>query len=398
MSSQGGKLFVYLLLVAIVLEVSVVRAGRDYYDILGVSRDADSGTIKRAFRRLAKEHHPDKNKGNKASEKLYVELNNAYEVLSDPTKRQQYDMYGEAGVKNQQNGGGDAGSWGFDPFESMFGGGRRQHSEEEKTSPNMYVPLAVSLETMYVGGVIEAVHNRKTLCSSWSDCESPCPHCGGSGIIVTTRRIGPGFIQQIRQECPHCGGTGKIRKENCTSCPEGQFEEIERPLLIDIEPGYAAGTQIPFEGQADEIPDHAPGALIFELDEIPHPAFVRQGHDLHYDVTITLTEALIGVDRAVRQLDGRIIPIKTSGVTVPNQVLLIPGEGMPNPDNSGDAGNMVVRFWVDFPSSLTDAQRKDVIQLLGAPPQTEIGNGGGVYNSPSTEKGGTEDSDDREEL
>jgi DnaJ-related protein SCJ1 len=387
-----------MLAIVIFEEVAPVVAGRDYYDILGVARDADEASIKRAFRRLAKEHHPDKNKGDKASEKLYVELNSAYEVLSDSSKRQRYDMYGEAGVKDgMQHAQNDDDGWGFD-IEAMFGGGGRRQRQEEKRSPSITVPLAVPLEMLYNGGIIEASHKRRVQCSSWSDCESKCSQCGGSGVVVTTRRIGPGFMQQVRHTCPKCSGTGKISTRNCRSCPSGQFEEIEKPLMIDIERGFKDGHHIVFEGQSDEIPDHATGHVNFEVDTSPHPAFERLGDDLHYHLIVTLTEALVGIDRAVKQLDGRIVPIRTSTVTEPNQTIRIQGEGMPVYDESGTAGDLVVHVWVEFPKSLTEAQKQGVTKLHGARPQTRVGNGGGNYEGTRTSESGKDRSESRDEL
>jgi DnaJ-related protein SCJ1 len=399
---RGGEFLLYMLLVAILLEeATTVLASKDYYELLGVTRDADGASIKRAFRKLAKVHHPDKNPGDSTAEKLYVELNTAYEVLSDSNKRQRYDMFGEAGLKEggRSGGGGEEDGWG-DPFESMFGGfgggGRRQARQEERRSPDFVVPLSVSLELLYNGGILEASHQRRVVCSSWSECESKCSQCGGSGIVITTRRIGPGFVQQMRSTCPKCGGSGKISQGSCKKCPHGQFEHAEKSLMIDIERGFPDGHRIAFEGQSDELPDHAPGNVYFEVDTVEHPVFRRKGHDLHYDLTVTLTEALVGIDRAVRQLDGRVVPIRTTGVTVPKQQLVIAGEGMPLPDDT--FGNMIVHVWVDFPASVTDKQREIILDVHGKVPATEIGNGGGVYDPAAHAKGGGEAEVAKDEL
>jgi DnaJ-related protein SCJ1 len=392
---DGGRrrcdALLYILLLAIVLEeVAPVYAGRDYYDILGVSRDSDVSVIKRAFRKLAREHHPDKNPGDKTAEKLYVELNNAHDVLSDKEKRQQYDMYGEEGLKNGNGGGsGEDSGWGFDPFESMFGGGGRRRGrrqQEERRSPDLVIPLAVSLETLYNGGIIEMAHKRRVLCTSWSDCETRCGTCQGQGFVITTRRLGPGFVQQMRQACPACGGTGKISKKNCSSCPSGQFEQLERALMVDVERGFVDGYRIAFEGQSDEIPDHSAGNVYFEIDTDVHPVFVRQGHDLHYDLTIKLTEALTGFNRAVRQLDGRIVPILATGVTKPKTEIVLHNEGMPVFDED-KVGSMIVHIWVDFPDSISSQLKADVIKLHGAAPKTEIGNDGSAYDPDAATAG-----------
>lgn len=389
---RRGRFLLYLMLLIVVFEeIAYVAAGRDYYDILGVARDADAESIKRAFRKLTKEHHPDKHKGDKAAERFYASLNNAYEVLSDAEKRQQYDMFGEAGLNNRQ-----AEDFG-DPFadgwmSSFFGGSgrRRRQQQEERKSPDIVLPLTVSLETLYNGGVIEASHKRRVQCSSWSDCESKCSRCGGSGIVITTHRIGPGFVQQMQQACPKCRGSGKITKRDCASCPHGQFEEVEKGLLIDIERGAPDGYHITFEGQSDEIPDHVPGNLHFEIDTLDHAVFSRRGHDLHYSLKITLTEALIGIHRAVKQLDGRTIPIKTTSVTKPNDRIVISGEGMPH-HGAEEAGDMIVHVWVEFPGEISAENKQKVIELHGEPPATQIGNDGAWYNPNRSEAAETDD-------
>lgn len=310
----------------------------------------------------------DKNPGSKTAEKMYVELNNAYEVLADNRKRQKYDMYGEDGLNG--SGGGDDDDGGFDPFRSMFDDFGRPRRREERRVHDVVLPLSVSLEMLYNGCVIEAAHKRRVICNSWSDCEKKCPKCGGHGVVITTRRLGPGFVQQMQTTCPTCGGTGKISTPNCRSCPRGQFEEAEKLLLIDIEKGMQDGHKITFDSQTDEVPDHAAGSVHFEIATQKHDRFERVGDDLHYGLDITLSEALVGVNRVVRQLDGRNISVQTSKVISPKERVTIAGEGMPSFDG-GKTGDMVVEFWVKFPGVLSEEQKKAAVELLGAPPSRE---------------------------
>ncbi|CAN8071551.1 unnamed protein product [Agarophyton chilense] len=368
-------LFVILFIVLLCFATRAY-AGRDYYDILGVARDADSATIKRAFRKLAVKYHPDKNPGDKSAQKKYVELNNAYEVLSDDNKRQKYDMFGEDGINNAMADDDDD----FDPFGgSFFGGfggfGGRRRQREEPTVPDVTIPVTVPLETLYNGGIMEVTHKKRVICSSWSDCEKKCSRCGGRGVVIQTKRIGPGFVQQIQTHCPVCGGTGKIGNPNCKSCPGGQFEEVEKMLLVDVEKGMRDGQHIVFENETDEIPDHRTGNVRFEIDTMKHDRFVRIGNDLHYRLQITLSEALVGVSRQVRQLDGRLVAIKTGKVMKPGEKIVIEKEGIPD-YHSGHKGNMIVEFWVDFPDSLTEEQKKAAIDLHGKLPSLdETGDG-----------------------
>lgn len=296
---------------------------------------------------------------------MYVELNNAYEVLVDDSKRQRYDMYGEGGITAGAQGESDDFD---DPFGGMFGGfGRRRRRAEERRVRDVTVPLSLSLEMLYNGGVIEVVHKRRVICTEWSDCEKECPKCGGRGIVITTRRLGPGFVQQMQTTCPTCGGTGKLGNPNCKSCPKGQFEENEKMLLIDIEKGMTDGQTITFDSQTDEVPDHHPGNVHFEIATQEHERFRREGNDLHYDLEISLAEALVGVDRVVQQLDGRQVPIRTSKVISPKERIEIMGEGMPSV-HGDSTGKMVVEFWVNFPEMLTEEQKNLVEQMLGKPP------------------------------
>lgn len=369
---RSNTLLYFLLFIVVFEEVLTVAYAKDYYEVLGVSRDADAPTIKRAFRKLAIKYHPDKNPGDKTAEKLYVELNNAYEVLGDESKRQKYDMFGEEGLKGAGSQTDDDDEDGFDPFGGMFGGfgGRRRGRQQERRVPDVVIPFPVSLETLYNGAVIEAVHKRRVICDSWSDCESKCPRCQGRGIIITTRRLGPGFVQQMQTTCPQCGGKGKIGTPDCTSCPKGQFEEVEKLLLIDIEKGMANGQHVTFEGQTDEVPDHVNGDVKFQIVSQPHSRFTRTGNDLHYTLRITLSEALVSVNRQVRQLDGRLVPIRTEKVISPGEQVVVKGEGMPS-SHGDDTGDLVVEFWVDFPTNLTEDQKQSVLALHGELPTLE---------------------------
>lgn len=361
----------FMLFVLIFAFILTPVYAKDYYEILGVSRDADASTIKRAFRKLAVKYHPDKNPGDKQAEKLYSEINNAYEILSDEGKRSRYDRFGVDGLKN----GGPSDDDDFDPFENMFGFGNRRRRRQEHRVPDVIIPLSVSLETLYNGAVMDAVHKRRVICSNWSDCEKKCSRCGGSGVVIQTRRLGPGFVQQIQTTCDVCGGRGKIGNPKCTSCPKGQFEETEKPLLIDVEKGMSDGQFVTFEGETDEVPDHVNGDIKFKIISQPHDRFTRSGDNLHYTLRVSLSEALVGVNRQVRQLDGRLVPIKTDRVISPGEEIIIEEEGMPR-EHGDEKGDMIVKFWVDFPTNLTNEQKEAVISLHGAVPTLdETGDG-----------------------
>lgn len=333
----------------------------------------------------------DKNKGNKDAEKKYVEINNAYEVLRDASKRQQYDRFGEEGVNNNNRGGDDMEE--FDPFGSMFGGGFGRPRQGERRVSDVILPLSVSLEMLYNGAIVDVAHKKRVICDSWSDCEKKCTRCGGSGVVIQTRRLGPGFVQQMQTHCPMCGGKGKIVTPNCTSCENGQFEQVEKSLLIDVEKGMKHGQKITFDGETDEAPDFNPGSVHFQIDSADHARFERRGDDLHYALWITLSEALVGVKRQVRQLDGRLVHINTDKVIGPGEKITIKGEGMPIQEDG--VGDMVVEFWVRFPKSMNEEEKKEVLRLHGERPTLEeSGDGleGAEFNNKSGggEEGKTE--------
>jgi len=200
-----------------------VQAGKNYYQILGVSRDATSKEIGKAYRELSLKYHPDKNKGDPTAQEKFVEISQAYEVLSDDEKRRIYDQYGEEGL---QQGGGNSFRNPFDIFANFGfggggGGGGHSHREQRK-GPSVEIPLEVTLADLYNGRTISVAHKKQILCPKCrgsgaknADDVQTCPVCGGSGTRVFTQQLGPGFITQTQKTCDKCGGKGKIVKSTC---------------------------------------------------------------------------------------------------------------------------------------------------------------------------------------
>mmetsp|Transcript_41426 Transcript_41426/g.163132 ORF Transcript_41426/g.163132 Transcript_41426/m.163132 type:complete len:397 (-) Transcript_41426:677-1867(-) len=368
-SRAGVSLLLVTLVFVHCCRVAIAK-DKDYYELLGVAKDADQGTIKRAYRKLSLKYHPDSNPNDKSLVDMFTKIAAAYEVLSDAQKRRTYDLYGEEGLQN--NGGGHhEGDWGdfgfFNDFFDDFGGGRRQRGRggQKRAGASMVVPLFVSLEQLYSGDVIEAAHRKQVVCAQWDDCEKPCEKCGGSGMVIATRKLGPGFIQRVQQQCNQCGGRGKIASGDCSGCPNGQFEEVERMLLIDVEKGMPEGEKIRFAEEADEEADKLPGDLEFQIRTTASDRFERRGDDLYHKMNISLVEALVGVDRTVKQLDGRQVKVLKDTVTIPHEILNLPKEGMPLFGRSG-FGKMIVEFWVEFPPILSDEQKKTVMSLFSS--------------------------------
>lgn len=271
----------------------------DFYKLLGVSRDAAKKDIKKAYRQKSLEYHPDKNKEEGAAEK-FAEINRAYEVLSDEAKREIYDRHGEEGLKQHEarEAGGGGGGGGFDPFEQFFGfggfGGQRQRQDQEQRTPNVDVPLQLTLEQMYSGATFEVTYIRQVLCLKWEMCMKTNQECQGPGIRVKRQQIAPGFVQQVQQHDDRCVSRGKMWLTNCSECPsKTEAEKID--LTVDVTKGIRDRESITFEGVADEKPGYKPGDLNFVVMEAPHPDYHREGDHLYKTMEIPLVDALVSI-------------------------------------------------------------------------------------------------------
>eukprot|EP00164_Ancoracysta_twista_P006439 GFYU01008962.1.p1 GENE.GFYU01008962.1~~GFYU01008962.1.p1 ORF type:complete len:369 (-),score=105.31 GFYU01008962.1:200-1306(-) len=362
---------VSLFLIVCTSLVCVVVAGADYYKTLGVDRNADESTIKRAYRKLSLKHHPDKNPGNEAAKQKFVEVAAAYEVLSDAEKRRIYDRHGEEGLKQHQQGGGGGG----DPFDIFsqfgFGGGGRRGRSAEKRGPDVEVPLEVTLEDLYIGREIPALYRKQMVCSHCrgSGADNPddvkkCPSCKGQGIKITTHHMGPGFVQQVQSQCDRCAGKGEIASSVCRECKGKKVKTGDNDIVIYLEQGMPDGHAISYDGEADEFPDAMSGALVFKIHTLKHPRFRRAGNDLYTKLEISLLQALVGFQTTLKHLDGHDVTIKRKNVTKPGEIINIPKEGMPIHNNASESGNLYVEIVVIMPTSLTQEQRKGFEEIL----------------------------------
>ncbi|KAF5275686.1 hypothetical protein FQA39_LY06798 [Lamprigera yunnana] len=356
-------------------------ADNKLYEILSVSRSASDGEIKKAYRKLAKEFHPDKNpeEGHR-----FKEISYAYEVLSDPKKRQVYDKYG---LKGMQEGGMQEGMFGGaeDLLSRLFGndlfgnfgmGGMRRRQRGEDTIH----PLKVTLEDIYNGKTTKLQLSKNVLCSTCSgkgsknDIALTCRTCQGSGIKVTYRQLGPGMTQQMQSRCPQCHGEGEIisEKDRCNACHGKKVCNETKILEVHVDKGMKQNQKIFFRGEGDQQPNVEPGDVVIVLQQKPHEIFQRDGDDLHINHGVTLTEALCGFSFVVHHLDGRDLLIKHSPgeVIKPGEVRMIPGEGMPHYKNPFEKGNMYVTFEVVFPKNhfANEMQLKELENAL--PPRT----------------------------
>jgi len=290
----------------------------ELYDRLGVSPQASGEDIKKAYRKMAIKYHPDKNPNNPEAEAKFKEISEAYEVLSDENKRQMYDKYGKEALKE------GTGHSAHDIFEQFFGGGFGNFfgggPRGPKKTEDIVHELQVTLEDLYKGKTTKLSVTRNIICSSCSGSGTKsganvgkCKGCDGKGIRVIIKQLGPGMIQQMQTVCPECGGKGEQIKDEdkCNLCKGKKVVKDKKVLTVYVDKGMKHGQKIVFSGESDEAPGMEPGDIAFVLVEKKHDIFKRNGNDLYMEATIPLLEALGGYTFTIKQLDDRILLIKS---------------------------------------------------------------------------------------
>lgn len=359
--------------VCVMTAVWLVMAAKDYYDIFGMTRSTfDKQKLKKAYKKLALKYHPDKNPNNPEAQKELMRITEAYEALSDDEKRKVYDRYGEEGLKSGGHGAGD-----FHPddiFEQFFGSGFKFNFgggghggfgfNHKPRTPDARVELKVSMEDAYKGATLTVSLSRQRKCSECGGVGAKrpediqtCPDCRGSGVKVFIRQMGMGMMQQVQTTCDKCQGRGRTFKSVCGVCRGGKVVRREEPLHVRIEAGCPEGHVVKFKNGADESPDVESGDLYVIIRTDTHPYLTRDKNNLYCELTVNMMDALLGFTRQIKHLDGHMVTVKRDNVvTQPNQVLTIPGEGMPEHGDT-PAGNLYVTIRVLLPSKLTDQQR-----------------------------------------
>lgn len=376
---------------------------QDYYELLGVSRDADEEEIKTAYRKLAMEYHPDRSDHDDAEQK-FKKITEAYEVLRDPEKRKMYDQFGEAGVKQGAGRGGGRGGFqdfggfdfsdAFEVFMNEFGagggfGGRGRGSSRGRGSrsergPDQKVSVSLSLEEAARGVEREVGVHRLDRCDR---CEgsgaepgtspSTCSTCNGQGEVRQSRRSMLGQMVSV-QPCPDCRGKGEVIEDPCSRCRgEGRVRK-ERTLEIEVPAGVSSDDYLKLRGQGSVGPKGGPrGHLVVELDVEDDPRFQREGDDLVHEMAITFSQAALGDTLEVPTIDGTA-ELKVPAGVQSGQALRLEGRGMPRLRGSG-RGDQIVRVRVWTPSDLTAEQREALEELREmedeppAPEQRESG-------------------------
>ncbi len=358
-------------------------AKRDYYEVLGVNRNASEAELKKAYRRLAMKYHPDRNPGPEA-EQLFKETKEAYEVLADPQKRSAYDQFGHAGVDAGMGGAPGGFGGGFsdifgDVFGDIFGGGRGGRPRSRRGADLRY-DLDLSLEDAVAGKTVKIRVPTLVECGTCRGTgarpgTSPvtCGTCHGAGQV----RMQQGFFS-IQQTCPRCRGTGTVIENPCTACNGHGRIQQDKTLSVKVPPGVDTGDRIRLAGEG-EMGDLGgpPGDLYVQVRVQPHPIFERQDSDLYCEVPICFTDAALGGDLEVPTLDGRVMLRIPSG-TQTGKLFRVRGKGV-RPVRGGPAGDLLCRVTVETPVNLTEEQ-KDLLRRL----DESLKGRGGHHNPQST--------------
>ena len=356
-------------------------AQKDYYSILGVSKTVTPDELKKAYRKLAVKHHPDKNQGDKAAEEKFKEISEAYEVLKDDQKRAAYDRYGSdafsGGGGNAGGGYQGSGAGGFDfsdnfssfsdIFEEMFGGGRSSRGGRAQSQPGSDIryDMAISLEDAYHGVKSNVRFTTLIICPSCSGTgsegnkkPSPCPTCGGRGSV----RYQQGFIT-IEKTCPTCGGSGSVLSDPCKKCSGSGRIKGEKNLEINIPAGVDSGSKIRINGEGEAGFKGAPsGDLYVFIDVLPHKIFTRRGNDIYCTATISMVMASLGGEIQVPDLDGQLCFIKVPHGTQSGSQFRLKGRGIPYIRTS-KKGDIIVEISVETPVSLSKKQKEILEQF-----------------------------------
>jgi molecular chaperone DnaJ len=357
---------------------------RDYYEILGVTRTIDEAGLKSAFRKLAMEHHPDRNGGCENAAGRFKEINEAYSVLSDPQKRAAYDRFGHAGVNGPQGGPGGFGGQGFDAgdifndvfgdvFGEMFGGGRRQSNGPQRGQDLRY-DLEITLEQAYAGAEVEITVPAAMTCevcegSGAKPGTSPtvCGTCGGAGRVRATQ----GFFA-VERGCPRCGGSGRLVLDPCSNCHGHGQVRRERVLSVRIPAGVDDGARIRLAGEGDAGARGGPrGDLYIFLSVTPHELFERDGLDLLCTVPVPMTTAALGGEIEAPCLlggescDGQCkVMVQVPEGAQTGKTVRLKGKGMPSL-RSRQRGDLVVELFVETPTHLSSRQKELMRELAG---------------------------------
>jgi molecular chaperone DnaJ len=358
-------------------------AKRDYYEVLGVSKEASKEEIKKAYRKLAVQYHPDRNPGNKQAEDKFKEATEAYEVLANEQKRQAYDQFGFQGIEGMGGGGPQDFSTVFRDFEDIFGDftgffdsffgagargrqGGRSRSSARRGSDLRY-DLQISFEQAVFGTKVDVSFSRNESCSvcqgSGADKGSGkrvCPTCGGSGQV----RRSSGFFS-IASTCPACNGEGEIIEKPCSDCGGRGLVRRHRKIKVTVPAGIENGKRISIPGQGDGGANGGPsGDLYVYIHVLPHDYFQRDGYDIYCAIPISFSQAALGAEILVSTLeDKRKVRLKVPSGSQNGKVLRLKNEGVPHLHNPNRRGDLYIKLMVRVPTKISSRERSLLEEL-----------------------------------
>ncbi|CAJ0581666.1 unnamed protein product, partial [Mesorhabditis spiculigera] len=353
------NLQVQLLLLLCSILYLCVEAGRDFYKILDVPRGATEHQIKKAYRKMAKEWHPDRHPDDEEAHEKFQDLAAAYEVLSDKKKRSVYDRSGEEGVKKMEGGGG---GHNHDHFSSFFGDffGGGGHDDGERETPkgaDVVMDLFASLEEVYNGHFVTIKRKKPVYKQTSGTRECNCRH------EMRTEQMGMGRFQMYQVKV-------------CDECPNVKLIQETKILEVEVEVGADDGHEQVFVGEGEPHIEGDPGDLRFKINIQKHPRFERKGMDLYTNVTISLQDALNGFELEIDHLDGHKVKVEREKITWPGARIRKKDEGMPSLTDNNQKGNLYITFDVDFPKGeMTPEQKKALAELLNQSTKPKIYNG-----------------------
>jgi molecular chaperone DnaJ len=355
---------------------------RDYYEILGVSKNADEAELKKAYRRLAMKYHPDRNEGDAKAEEKFKEAKEAHDVLSDDQKRAAYDQFGHAGVSNSAAGGGAQAGAGFgDIFDSVFGdifgGGGGRGGNRVHRGADLRYNLELSLEDAVAGTTVKIRVPKMVECTSCKGSGAKkgskpitCSTCGGHGQV----RMQQGFFS-VQQACPQCRGQGKIISDPCGPCHGQGRVRDSKTISVKVPEGVDNGDRIRLSGEGEAGENNGPGGdLYVHISVKDHDIFVRDGTDLYCDVPISFSSVALGGELEVPTLDGKV-KLKIPAETQSGKLFRLKSKGVRSV-RSSSKGDLLCRVIVETPVKLNSTQ-KDLLQQFEESMQS-----GGTKHSP----------------
>ena len=348
---------------------------RDYYEVLGVPRNADDATIKKAYRKLAKQYHPDSNPGDEAIAEKFKEASEAYDVLSNPQKRQQYDQFGHAAFDGGAGGagsgfggfdfGGDMGDMFGDIFGDIFGGGRsRGRSNGPMRGADLRASVRITFEEAISGCEKELELTLKDECNTCHGSGAKpgthpetCSKCGGRGQVTYTQQSILGMVRNV-QTCPDCNGTGKIVKEKCSDCRGTGYTSSRKKIQVTIPAGIDNGQSIRIREKGEPGVNGGPrGDLLVQVAVSQHPIFKRQEYNIFSTVPITFPQAALGATIRIPTVDGEVEYEVKAGTQTDTKVRLR-GKGVPSLRNKSIRGDHFVTLVVKVPETLNKEQKE----------------------------------------